>query len=81
MIKALEEVGAENVRYTEYPGEKHQSWEMAYREKELYTWLFSQQKKVRIFRTSTLPDTRGGGQKRLYINTFNGVMRRLKGKE
>ena len=38
-------------------------------------------KKVRIFRTSTLPDTRGGGQKRLYINTFNGVMRRLKGKE
>ncbi len=44
MVKAFEEVGAKRIRYTEYPGEKHQSWELAYREKELYSWLFAQQK-------------------------------------
>ena len=45
MVKALEEAGAEDIRYTEYPGEKHQSWELAYREKELFPWLFAQRKK------------------------------------
>ena len=44
MVKALEEAGAEKIRYTEYSGEKHQSWELAYREKELYPWLFEQRK-------------------------------------
>lgn len=45
MAEALKKVGAENIRYTEYPGEKHQSWELAYREKDLFPWLFAQRKK------------------------------------
>lgn len=42
MVDALKAVGAENFRYTEYAGEKHQSWELAYREKDMFPWLFGQ---------------------------------------
>jgi len=44
MVKALKAAGAKDVRYTEYPGEAHQSWEFAWREPELFPWLFAQVK-------------------------------------
>jgi predicted peptidase len=44
MVKALEEAGAKEVKYTEYPTEGHQSWEKAWREINLFPWLFSQSK-------------------------------------
>jgi len=43
MVRALETVGG-NVKYTEYPRERHQCWEKAYREPELFPWLFAQAK-------------------------------------
>ncbi|WP_171062807.1 prolyl oligopeptidase family serine peptidase [Larkinella sp. C7] len=36
--------GKKTVRYTEYPGVKHNSWENVAQEKSLPTWLFLQQK-------------------------------------
>jgi len=44
MVRAMEAAGAADVRYTEYPDEKHASWEPAYREPELFPWLFAQVK-------------------------------------
>jgi predicted peptidase len=41
MVAALKAAGG-NVHYTEYPGVKHNSWEKAYTEPELPTWLLSQ---------------------------------------
>lgn len=42
LIEALRaEGGANDVRYTEYPGVGHDSWDRAYAEEELYEWLFS----------------------------------------
>ena len=41
MVEALEAVGG-NVKYTEYPGERHACWEVAYREPDLFPWLFEQ---------------------------------------
>lgn len=38
-------LGGKKVKYTEYPGVKHNSWENVSEEKELSTWLFSQEKK------------------------------------
>jgi len=35
-------LGGKKVRYTEYPGVKHNSWENVSREKALTPWLFSQ---------------------------------------
>jgi predicted peptidase len=40
MAEAMKAVGAE-VRYTEYPGVRHVSWDKAYDEPKLYPWLFS----------------------------------------
>jgi predicted peptidase len=40
MIENLEQVGG-NPRYTEYPGVGHNSWDRAYAEAELLSWLFS----------------------------------------
>jgi predicted peptidase len=40
MYAALKEIGAE-VHYTEYPGIKHVSWDKAYDDEKLFTWLFS----------------------------------------
>jgi predicted peptidase len=45
MVRALQEVGAP-VRYTEYPGVEHDSWDPAYAEPELATWLLSQKRAV-----------------------------------
>ncbi len=44
MVNALQEAGATAVQYTEYPHEKHQSWERAYREETLFSWMFAQHK-------------------------------------
>jgi predicted peptidase len=44
MIKALKEAGGEP-KYTEYPGVQHNSWTKAYASKELYDWLWKQQRK------------------------------------
>jgi predicted peptidase len=40
MIENLEQAGG-NSRYTEYPGVGHNSWDRAYAEAELLSWLFS----------------------------------------
>ena len=43
MTKRLQALGAE-VKYTEYPGVGHNSWEAAYAEPALLPWLFAQHK-------------------------------------
>ena len=43
LTEALERAGG-NVRYTEYPGVPHNSWDRAYAEEELIPWLLSQKK-------------------------------------
>jgi len=40
MAAALKALGGE-VHYTEYPGVGHNSWDMAYAETEVLTWLFA----------------------------------------
>jgi len=41
LYEALKAAGGE-VRYTEYPGVGHNSWDKAYAEPELMTWMFAQ---------------------------------------
>ena len=41
MVDALKAAGG-NVRYTEYPGVNHNSWDKAYGEPELCPWLLAQ---------------------------------------
>jgi len=41
MVKLLRGLGAK-VRYSEYPGVPHQSWDRAYSERDLPGWLFEQ---------------------------------------
>jgi predicted peptidase len=43
MARALEEVGG-SVRYTEYEGVGHNSWDLAYAEPGLITWMLSQRR-------------------------------------
>jgi predicted peptidase len=43
MVAALQAAGAK-VKYSEYPGVKHDSWTNAFAEPELLSWLFSQKK-------------------------------------
>jgi len=43
LTEALEKAGG-NVRYTEYPGVPHNSWDRAYAEAELIPWLLSHRK-------------------------------------
>ena len=43
MNARLKELGAQ-VKYTEYPGVNHNSWENAYAEPELLPWMFSQRR-------------------------------------
>ena len=40
MYAAMKEIGDE-VHYTEFPGIKHVSWDKAYDDEKLFTWLFS----------------------------------------
>lgn len=44
MIAALKKAGGEP-KYTEYPNEGHASWVPAYRDPEMFTWLFAQKRK------------------------------------
>ena len=41
MVAAMEAAGG-NVRYTEYPGVGHNSWDIAYAEEDLMPWLLAQ---------------------------------------
>jgi len=41
LVQALKDAGG-NVRYTEYKGVGHDSWDSAYAEPELFTWLLAQ---------------------------------------
>lgn len=43
MVNALKAAGA-RVKYTEYPGVLHNSWDNAFAEPELFSWLFAQKK-------------------------------------
>jgi len=44
MVNALKEARAK-VRYSEYPGVGHNSWDNAFKEPDLLSWLFAQKKK------------------------------------
>jgi predicted peptidase len=44
MIAALRAAGAPDAHYTEYHGVGHNSWDRAYREAGLWTWLFAQKR-------------------------------------
>ena len=44
MVTALKEAGAK-VKYTEYHGVNHNSWDNAFSEEDLLPWLFAQKKK------------------------------------
>lgn len=45
LYKSLMDLGARNVKYTEYPGVNHNSWDNAFAEPELLPWMMSQKKK------------------------------------
>jgi predicted peptidase len=44
MVEAIKTAGGTKVKYTEYPGVEHNSWDRAYSEKELPEWLFAQRR-------------------------------------
>jgi predicted peptidase len=44
MVDALKKAGG-SPKYTEYPGVGHNSWDMAYAEKEFFPWLAAQKRK------------------------------------
>ncbi|HEX5167631.1 MAG TPA: prolyl oligopeptidase family serine peptidase [Cyclobacteriaceae bacterium] len=46
VYKEMIRLGATNVKYTEYPGVKHNSWENVLQEKSLPSWLFAQRKRT-----------------------------------
>jgi predicted peptidase len=46
MVEALKRVGAP-VRYTEYAGVGHNSWDPAYAEADLWTWMLAQRRRPR----------------------------------
>lgn len=46
MIAALRAEGAPEVHYTEYPGVGHNAWDRAYREADLWPWLFAQKRRA-----------------------------------
>lgn len=41
LIKALQNAGVKNAKYTEYPNANHNSWDSAFAEPDLLPWLFS----------------------------------------
>ncbi len=44
MYQRFTELGASDVKYTEYAGVNHNSWDAAYASDELWTWLFARQR-------------------------------------
>ena len=45
LYKKLMEKGARHVKYSEYPGVNHNSWDNAFAEPELLPWMMAQKKK------------------------------------
>jgi len=45
MVKAIEEAGGNRIRYTEYDGVGHGSWIPAFKEEDMWEWLFNQELK------------------------------------
>lgn len=45
LYKALKSKGVETVTYTEYPNANHNSWDNAFAEPQLLSWIFSNKKK------------------------------------
>jgi predicted peptidase len=45
IVEALRSAGATDVRYTEYPGIGHESWDLAYAEQAMPEWLFTQSRR------------------------------------
>lgn len=43
MVELIRQAGG-NVKYTEYPGVGHNAWDRAYKDPELWQWLFAQQR-------------------------------------
>lgn len=46
MVSKLKSLGA-TVKYTEYPGVNHNSWENAFKEPDFLKWMFTQKRKTR----------------------------------
>jgi predicted peptidase len=44
MVEALKKAGSTVVKYSEYPGVGHDAWTPAFKEPELFNWLFSQRR-------------------------------------
>ena len=44
MVESLKKVGGEP-KYTEYPNEGHASWVPAYKDADMFAWMFAQKKK------------------------------------
>ncbi|MFN3650151.1 MAG: alpha/beta hydrolase-fold protein [Armatimonadota bacterium] len=44
MVEAIKAAGGTRVKYTEYPGVGHNSWDPAYNDPEFATWLFQQKR-------------------------------------
>jgi len=47
LVEALRAAGARDVHYSEYADVGHNAWDRAYREPELWTWLFAQKRALR----------------------------------
>jgi predicted peptidase len=43
LVKAVQDQGVD-IRYTEYPGVNHNSWENAFKQPDLLAWIFSHRK-------------------------------------
>lgn len=83
LVAALRATNAPDVRYTEYAGVGHNAWDRAYREADLWTWLFAQKRKpVRLpamahatgsFEVKLTPQDGAGDVGRMSIDKqFNG---------
>jgi predicted peptidase len=44
MVKAITDAGSTSIKYTEYPGVGHNSWDKAYADAEAITWLLAQKR-------------------------------------
>lgn len=44
VVKAIKDAGSELIKYTEYAGVGHNSWDKAYDDKEMVAWLFAQKR-------------------------------------
>jgi predicted peptidase len=42
MVEAIKKVAGNKIKYTEYPNENHASWVPAYKDEDMFKWLFEQ---------------------------------------